>query len=105
VRVLLNMNFMGAGTPAQLWLCVYEQLMTRSQDEPNSLYGLIAESVELDEAQEHIAFRLDSRACFSDGVPINSGDVPFNFDLLVRWRSGALRIRPALRKKAVHAPS
>jgi peptide/nickel transport system substrate-binding protein len=94
----LNMKFMGGGAPAQLWLCVYEPLMTRSQDEPNSLYGLVAKSVEFDEAREHITFRLDSRARFSDGVPISSDDVLFTFDLLkakgrTHYRSAFSRVR------------
>lgn len=78
----LNSKFMGGAPPAQLLASVYEGLMARSQDELNTYYGLIARSVEIDDAREHMTFRLDPRAHFSDGVPITSADVLFTFDLL-----------------------
>ena len=43
---------------------VLQSLMTRSQDEPYSLYPLIAQSVEIDDAREHVTFHLDPRARF-----------------------------------------
>lgn len=61
---------------------VLQSLMMRSQDEPYSLYPLIAESVELDEAREHVTFHLDPRARFSDTTPILASDVLFSFSLL-----------------------
>ncbi|WP_342634525.1 extracellular solute-binding protein [Roseiarcus fermentans] len=61
---------------------VYQSLMMRSADEPFTLYGLIAESVETDPAREHITFRLNPAARFSDGSPITSADVAFSFNLL-----------------------
>jgi peptide/nickel transport system substrate-binding protein len=75
-----NIKFLRA--PLYLLGAVYESLMTRSQDEPSTFYGLIAQSVEIDAAREHLTFHLDPRARFSDGVPITSADVLFSFDLL-----------------------
>ena len=61
---------------------VFQTLMTRSTDEPFTLYGLIAESIETDAARSYATFRLNPRARFSDGKPITTGDVRFSFDLL-----------------------
>lgn len=61
---------------------VFQTLMARSADEPFTLYGLIAQSIETDDAREHVTFRLDPRAHFSDGAPLTAADVLFSFDLL-----------------------
>ena len=61
---------------------VVQSLMTRSQDEPYSLYPLIAQSVDIDDAREHVTFHLDPRARFSDKTPIVASDVLFSFELL-----------------------
>ncbi len=61
---------------------VYQSLMTRSADEPFTLYGLIAESIETDAARDVIVFHLNPAAHFSDGSPIISADVVFTFNLL-----------------------
>lgn len=61
---------------------VYQPLMIRSEDEPFTLYGLIAESLETDPARDMIVFHLNPAAKFSDGTPITSGDVLFTFNLL-----------------------
>lgn len=61
---------------------VLQSLMTRSQDEPYSLYPLIAQSVDIDDAREHVTFHIDPRARFSDRTPILAADVLFSFDLL-----------------------
>jgi peptide/nickel transport system substrate-binding protein len=61
---------------------IFQSLMTRSMDEPFTMYGLIAKSVETDAARDYVLFRLDPRARFSDGSPITAADVRFTFDLL-----------------------
>ncbi len=61
---------------------VFESLMARSRDEPFTLYGLIAESVETDAARDYVTFRLNPHAHFSDGAAITSDDVRFTFELL-----------------------
>jgi peptide/nickel transport system substrate-binding protein len=63
---------------------VYQSLMFRSADEPFTLYGLIAQSIETDAARDHVTFRLNPKARFMDGSPITSSDVAFTFDLLKR---------------------
>jgi peptide/nickel transport system substrate-binding protein len=61
---------------------VYQSLMMRSADEPFTLYGLIAQTIETNAARDHVVFHLDPRARFSDGAPITSEDVAFTFALL-----------------------
>jgi peptide/nickel transport system substrate-binding protein len=61
---------------------VIEGLMARGYDEPFTLYGLIAESVETDDARSTVTFNLNPRARFSDGKPITPEDVVFTWQLL-----------------------
>src|SRR5271166_6013935 len=61
---------------------VYQSLMARSDDEPFTLYGLIAKSLEINDSRDKLVFHLDPAAHFSDGSPITSADVLFTFDLL-----------------------
>lgn len=61
---------------------VYETLMQRSRDEPFSLYGLLAKTVEWDPDRTYIQFNLDPRAKWSDGQPVTADDVIFTFELL-----------------------
>jgi peptide/nickel transport system substrate-binding protein len=61
---------------------VVESLMARSYDEPFTLYGLLARSVETDDARSYVTFTLDPAAHFSDGVPVTAADVVFSWQLL-----------------------
>jgi peptide/nickel transport system substrate-binding protein len=61
---------------------VYESLLARAYDEPFSLYGLIAESVEVPEDRSFVEFTLNPAAKFSDGSPITVEDVIFSHALL-----------------------
>jgi peptide/nickel transport system substrate-binding protein len=61
---------------------VVESLMARGYDEPFTLYGLLARSVETDDARDFVTFGLDPAAHFSDGVPVTAEDVAFSWQLL-----------------------
>jgi peptide/nickel transport system substrate-binding protein len=61
---------------------VVESLMARGYDEPFTLYGLLARTVETDEARSYVTFSLDPAARFSDGVPVTADDVIFSWQLL-----------------------
>ncbi|MEZ5849293.1 MAG: extracellular solute-binding protein [Hyphomicrobiaceae bacterium] len=61
---------------------VYESLMARSVDEPFTLYGLIAKSIEVPEDRSSITFHIDPDARFSDGHPVTAGDVVFSWQTL-----------------------
>jgi peptide/nickel transport system substrate-binding protein len=61
---------------------VIESLMARGYDEPFTLYGLLARTVETDDARSHVTFSLDPAARFSDGSPVTADDVIFSWQLL-----------------------
>lgn len=61
---------------------VVESLLARGQDEPFTLYGLLARTVETDDERSYVTFRLDPRACFSDGKQVTAEDVLFSWQLL-----------------------
>jgi peptide/nickel transport system substrate-binding protein len=78
----LNPFIIKGVTPSGLREYVYESLMARSGDEPFTLYGLIAESVEMPEDRSAITFHLREGARFSDGAPITPEDVLFSHAVL-----------------------
>jgi peptide/nickel transport system substrate-binding protein len=61
---------------------VYETLMARGFDEPFTMYGLIAKSVEVPDDRSSVTFHIDPRARFSDGQPITADDVIFSMETL-----------------------
>ena len=61
---------------------VFEPLMQRSMDEPFTMYGLLAETVETDDARSFVEFQLNPEATFSDGKPVRPEDVLFTVEML-----------------------
>ena len=61
---------------------VIESLMARGYDEPFTLYGLLARTVETDDARSYVTFALNPAAHFSDGAPVTAEDVIFSWQLL-----------------------
>jgi peptide/nickel transport system substrate-binding protein len=61
---------------------VIESLMARGYEEPFTLYGLIAKTVETDAARSYVTFNIDPAARFSDGTPVTAEDVIFSWQLL-----------------------
>ncbi len=59
-----------------------ESLMYRSLDEPFTLYGLLAESVETDPDRTWVEFTLRPEARFSDGTPVTIEDVMWSYETL-----------------------
>jgi peptide/nickel transport system substrate-binding protein len=66
----------------QLRGLVFESLMARGYDEPFTLYGLLAQSIETDAERSYVTFTLDPRAAFADGQAVTAGDVIFSWQLL-----------------------
>lgn len=62
---------------------IYESLMQNSLDEPFSLYGIIAESIELPEDRSYVAFNLRPQAKWQDGQPITAADVKWTFETIL----------------------
>lgn len=61
---------------------VFESLLKRAKDEPFSLYGLIAESLEVALDRSWIIFHLNPKATWADGRPITVEDVIFSHKIL-----------------------
>ncbi|PBB67141.1 ABC transporter substrate-binding protein [Mesorhizobium sp. WSM4312] len=60
---------------------VFEPLMQRNYDEPFSLYGLLADSADMDSERKSIEFHLNPDAKWSDGEPVTPEDVLFTYDV------------------------
>lgn len=61
---------------------VFETLLARSADEPFTLYGLIAETVETPPDRSWVEFTINPKARFSDGQPVTVDDVIFSMEIL-----------------------
>jgi len=61
---------------------VYQTLMEATLDEPNSIYGLVAQSMAFPEDRSWVSFKLRPEARFSDGTPVTVEDVIWSFETL-----------------------
>ena len=68
--------------PLLLGGLVFETLTDNSLDEPFSVYGLLAESIEIPADGMSVVFRLNPKARFADGKPVTAADVVFSFEVL-----------------------
>ncbi len=78
----LNPFVRKGSTPWQLRFFLGESFMGRSLDEPFSLYGVLAESVETGPDREWVEFTLREGAAFSDGSPVTIEDVMWSYETL-----------------------
>ncbi|MGR3468303.1 MAG: extracellular solute-binding protein [Shimia sp.] len=78
----LNPHVRKGSVPWQLRFLAYESLMGRSYDEPFTLYGLLAESIETAEDRSWVEFTLRPEAAFSDGSPVTVEDVIWSYETL-----------------------
>jgi len=62
---------------------VYDSLMVQTADEPFSMYGLLAETVETPADRSWVAFTLRKEARWQDGRPVGVDDVIWSFHTLV----------------------
>ncbi|ORE92026.1 ABC transporter substrate-binding protein [Stappia sp. 22II-S9-Z10] len=74
-----NMFILRGDSPPLMQLC-HASLMVRGLDEPDAVYGQIAEAVEIDGPR--YAFTLRPGATFSDGTAITAADVIFTLETL-----------------------
>lgn len=61
---------------------VFESLLGRNWNEAFSLYGLIAETIDVSDDRQTFTFKLRPEAKFSDGTPITAADVVFSMETL-----------------------
>lgn len=60
----------------------HDTLMKQSDDEPFSLYGLIADKVAVAPDYSWVSFHLNENARFNDGTVITPEDIVFSFEIL-----------------------
>lgn len=87
----LNPFIQKGSAPWQWRFWGYESLMGRSWDEPFTLYGLLAESVQTAEDRSWVEFTLREEARFWDGSPVTVEDVIWSYETL--GTKGNLRYR------------
>lgn len=76
------------GAPADGFLIlgqtmIYDSLMEQTTDEPFSMYGLLAETIERPADNSWVAFNLRKEAKFADGKPVTADDVIWTFNSLI----------------------
>ena len=70
------------GNPAIGMGLTFDSLMTGADDEADSIYGLVARSIEYPPDRLWAAFDLRQEARFSDGSPVTAEDLVFTFEIL-----------------------
>lgn len=66
---------------------IYDALMEQSYDEPFSMYGLLAESIERPADNTWVAFTLRPEAKWADGKPVTPDDVIWSFNTFMEHGS------------------
>jgi microcin C transport system substrate-binding protein len=64
--------------PPRMELC-FDSLMALALDEPDAVYGLVAESVTIASDRNSYVFKLRPEARFADGTPLRAEDVAFSY--------------------------
>jgi peptide/nickel transport system substrate-binding protein/microcin C transport system substrate-binding protein len=67
--------------PTGVMLFMFETLAVMSGDEPQTLYGLLAESIRVAPDKSSVRFRLNPQARFNDGSPVTAADVKHSFEM------------------------
>lgn len=62
---------------------LYDSLMEQSSDEPFSMYGLIAETIDVADDNKSVSFNLRPQAKWHDGTPITADDVVWTFNTMI----------------------
>ncbi|WP_213954887.1 MULTISPECIES: extracellular solute-binding protein [unclassified Variovorax] len=86
-RPPVGMGYSANGFVFAEYSLLFESLMTHSEDEPFSNYGMLAEDAELAADHLSVTFRLNAKARFSDGTPVLAKDVKYSFDTLMSKRA------------------
>ena len=71
-----GMNYLRSGF-------VYQSLMQNAWDEPFTLYGILAESIEIGSERDWVAFNIRPEAKWSDGKPVTADDVVWTFNTIL----------------------
>ncbi len=76
----LNSFTLKGDAPPRMEMCL-DSLMTRALDEPDAVYGLLAESVTIADDRNSFDFALRPQARWHDGTPLTAEDVAFSLTL------------------------
>jgi len=76
-------------------LSIAETLMARSSDEPNSAYGLIAETITYPADHKWVEFKIRDIARWNDGKPLTVDDVIYSFELIRDKSSPSVQVLAA----------
>ena len=74
----LNSFVAGGDAPPRMEMC-FDTLMTRALDEPDAIYGLLAETVTISADRNVFTFALRPEARWHDGTPLTAEDVVFSY--------------------------
>ncbi|MEQ1710861.1 MAG: extracellular solute-binding protein, partial [Hyphomicrobium sp.] len=98
-------NFILKGDPAQGLDYLFDSLMVRAHDEPDAVYGLVAEDADVSADGRAVTFHLRPEAKFADGSPVTADDAVFSFDTLKKdgHPSISLSLRDVERAEAIDA--
>ncbi|GAC1356365.1 MAG: extracellular solute-binding protein [Variovorax sp.] len=78
----LNPFTLKGTAPSGVGSLMFESLMTGNSEEPTTVYGLLAEDVEVAPDRLSATFRLNPKARFNDGSPVLAADVVHSFNTL-----------------------
>ena len=70
----------------------FDTLMDRAHDEPDAMYGLVADSVEIADDRTWVVFTMRPEARFNDGSPLTAEDVVFTYEILKTEGDPSFRI-------------
>ena len=68
--------------PAGMSIYMFETLAVLSADEPRTMYGLLAQAMQVAPDRSAVTFRLHPAARFSNGDAVTAADVKFSFESL-----------------------
>ena len=71
------------GNAGSLATIFFDSLMTGNADEPDSMYGLVAHTVEYPESREWAIFHMRPEARFANDTPVTAEDVVFTYNTLL----------------------
>ena len=66
---------------------MFESLAEGSADEVSSIYGLLADDIQVANDHKSVTFHIRNEAKFSDGSPVLAADVKYSFDTLMSGKA------------------
>ncbi|MGE3307637.1 MAG: extracellular solute-binding protein, partial [Rhizobiaceae bacterium] len=98
----LNCFVARGDAPPRMEMC-FDSLMTPALDEPDTIYGLVAETVTLSADRNSFTFSLRPEARWHDGTPLTADDVVFTLTLF-KEKAHPQLLLPLLKMTEVVAP-